>query len=72
MARGGILAGSDPDGPDPDKGKPFRHTRQKCRLMMRDMGDGQCRKALTLLMDKRPDEVLDALIEVSGDLARPE
>lgn len=64
MAARGILGGLQPD---PDKGKPHRHTRQKIRLMLDGMTQAQLLSALTFLMDTRPEETLDALIEVCGE-----
>ena len=60
----GVLGGVEPD---PDRGKPYRNTRRKCRLMMEGMSGDKYAAALSLLIDKRPEDVLDALIEVSGE-----
>lgn len=60
-AKRGILGGAEPD---PDAGKPYRHTRQKCRLMMNGMTGDQFRDALLRLLDIRPEDVLSALIYV--------
>jgi hypothetical protein len=56
---GGVL-------PDPDKGKPHRHTRAKARLMLQDLDRSQAFAALELLIDKRPEEVLDAILDAVG------
>lgn len=69
MARGGVIGGAQPD---PDKGKPHRHTRQKARLMMDTFGEGEAawlklRLAMNHLLDTRPEDVLDALIKASGE-----
>lgn len=63
----GVLGGLEPD---PDKGKPFRHTRSKARLMLEGLDPARAREALRLLIDKHPGDVLDALIEVSPELER--
>jgi hypothetical protein len=60
----GILGGAQPD---PDAGKPFRHTRAKARLMMGTLTTTQQRVALELLIEKRPEDSLDAMISASGD-----
>ena len=63
-AKRGVLGGIEPD---PEAGKPYRHTRQKARLMLADLNEEQVRQALILLLDKRPEDVLDALIKASGE-----
>jgi hypothetical protein len=63
----GVLGGIEPD---PDKGKPYRHTRRKCLLMMEGMNGDKHGAALKLLIEKRPEDVLDALIAVSDELKR--
>lgn len=55
---------------DPDKGKPYRHTRAKIRLMLDDplAGlPGVCETILLKIAEKRPEDVLDALLDVLGD-----
>jgi hypothetical protein len=66
-ARRGVLGGLEPD---PDKGKPHRHTRQKARLMMGGMDDEQLAAVLQIIIDKRPEEALDAILEVAGELEK--
>jgi hypothetical protein len=61
----GVLGGLEPD---PNKGKPYRHTRRKCLLMMEGMSGDKYGAALKLLIEKRPEDVLDALIAVSPEL----
>lgn len=60
----GVLGGVQPD---PDFGKPNRHTRQKCRLMLADLSPAQTHIVLRQLINKRPEDVLDAILEVVGD-----
>lgn len=52
---------------DSEKGVPFRHARDKARLLADDAFEqgraGELYRALNLLIDKRPVEVLDALID---------
>lgn len=62
MAARGVLGGLQPD---PDKGRPHRHTRQKIRLMMQGLSQEQLVTAIKILMDSRPEETLDALITAS-------
>lgn len=64
MARKGILGGAQPD---PDHGKPFRHTRAKARLMKGTLTSVQLTTALELLIDKHPEDALDAMISASGE-----
>jgi hypothetical protein len=57
--------------PDPDKGKPYRHTQQKIRLMLDIGGDDapvyeHLLEVILKVAEKRPDDVLDALVEVLG------
>lgn len=54
---------------DPDKGKPHRHTRAKIRLMLADVHDDHLALANIILKaaEKRPDDVLDAVLAVLGD-----
>lgn len=49
---------------DPEKGQPHRHTRAKISLLMQDIEGGHLAlKTLVLkIAEKRPEEVLDALI----------
>jgi hypothetical protein len=61
MARGGILGGAIPD---PDFGKPHRHTRAKVMLLMQDVDDEQRERVILMLLDKHPESVLDAVIKV--------
>jgi hypothetical protein len=63
MAKG-VLGGLQPD---PDKGKSFRHTRAKARLMMGGLTHTQLTVALQLLIEARPEESLDAMISASGE-----
>jgi hypothetical protein len=53
--------------PDPDKGKPYRHTRQRIRLLIPDLTYNQREAVLWELMEKHPDEVLDAVLKVRGE-----
>ena len=58
--------------PDPDKGKPYRHTQAKIRLMLGLSGGAYpaCEDLLTIIIrvaEKRPDDVLDAVIDVLGE-----
>ncbi|HEY1705532.1 MAG TPA: hypothetical protein VGG75_38085 [Trebonia sp.] len=58
--------------PDPDKGIPYRHVRQKIRLLLSGRlaldADGEVLLAVLLkVAEKRPDDVLDAVISVLGD-----
>lgn len=64
MARKGILGGAVPD---PDKGKPFRHTRAKARLMKGTLTGIQLAVALELLIEQHPEDALDAMIAASGE-----
>jgi hypothetical protein len=63
MAKG-VLGGLQPD---PDMGKPFRHTRAKARLMMGGLTSTQLTVALELLIEKRPEDALDAMLAASGE-----
>ena len=58
MARGGVIGGAQPD---PAKGTPHRHTRQKAQLLMDSWGEGELawlrlRLAMNYLLDKRPED----------------
>jgi hypothetical protein len=64
MATRGVLGGAQPD---PDKGKPFRHTRAKARLMKSNLTCSQLRVTLELLIEKHPEDALDAMISASGE-----
>lgn len=64
MAKG-VLGGVVPD---PDKGKAFRHTRAKARLMLGGLTSTQQTVALELLIEKRPEDALDALLGASGEI----
>jgi hypothetical protein len=66
MAARGVLGGIEPD---PDKGRPNRHTRAKAKLMIDSLNDkpGALALALLLLAEKRPEDTLDALIAASGE-----
>jgi hypothetical protein len=64
MAPRGVLGGAQPD---PDKGKPFRHTRAKARLMKGTLTSTQLTVALELLIEKHPEDALDAMISASGE-----
>lgn len=58
---------------DPDKGKPFRHARARARLMLAEATTAQRAAALDALIERRPNDVLDALIEaVEPEEARRE
>lgn len=63
MAKG-VLGGLQPD---PDIGKPFRHTRAKARLVKGTLTHTQLMVALELLIEKRPDDALDAMISATGE-----
>ena len=63
MTSRGVLGGVEPD---PGKGKPHRHTRAKCLLMLTGMTLDQATTALIVLIDKRPEDALDALIIAAG------
>jgi hypothetical protein len=63
MAKG-VLGGLQPD---PDMGKPFRHTRAKARLVMGTLTTTQQTVALELLIEKRPEDALDAMISATGE-----
>lgn len=54
---------------DPDKGKPYRHTRAKIRLLLADIaGDAAALEKLVMrLAEKRPDDVLDAMVWLCRD-----
>lgn len=67
-ARRGVLGGLEPD---PDKGKPHKNVRRKCRLLMEGMSGDKYAAALRLLIDVRPEETLDALIAASEELVVP-
>jgi hypothetical protein len=64
MSARGVLGGLQPD---PDKGKPHRHTRAKIRLMIEDMTPVQAIQVISKIMDIRPEETLDAIIAVCGE-----
>lgn len=64
MPARGILGGAVPD---PDKGKPHRHVRARARLMLQGMTPEQHLAAINWLLDKRPEDTLDALIAASED-----
>lgn len=64
MAAKGVLGGLQPD---PDKGKPYRRTREKARLMISSLNEEQLHGALLYLMDTRPEDLLDALLHVNGE-----
>lgn len=52
---------------DPDKGKPYRHTRQKIRLLLTEPELPVYEKLLEIilhLMETRPEEVLDSVTAV--------
>jgi hypothetical protein len=55
--------------PDPEKGTPYRHTRQKITLMLEPILDDP--RALLAVIgkvaEKRPEDVLDAVLFVTGD-----
>lgn len=54
---------------DPEKGQPHRHTRAKIRLMLRDISDDPLAltAVITEIARKRPEDVLDAVLKVTGD-----
>ena len=52
---------------DPEAGAPFRHARQKARLLLDDATPDQMRETLAVLISSRPNDVLDALCAVLGD-----
>lgn len=63
MARG--YAGPE----DPDKGKPYRHTRAKIDLMLTEPDlptYGQLLEIITWLADQRPVDVLNAIVGIMG------
>ena len=64
MAPKGVLGGIVPD---PDKGKSFRQSRAKARLMKGTLTSTQLQVALELLIEKRPEDALDAMISASGE-----
>ena len=64
MAARGVLGGI---APDPDKGKSFRHTRAKARLMKGTLTGIQLQVALELLIEQHPESALDAMISASGE-----
>jgi hypothetical protein len=64
MAPRGVLGGVRPD---PDKGKSFRQVRAKARLMKGTLTGTQLQVALELLIEKRPEDALDAMISASGE-----
>lgn len=50
---------------DPEKGTPNRHTRAKAALMLQGVEDPAALKQVILkLTDKRPEDVLDAVLAV--------
>lgn len=55
--------------PDPDKGKPYRHTQAKIRLMLKDIEDDPLAlvQVILRLAEKRPEDVLDAVTDVLGE-----
>jgi len=57
--------------PDPGKGTPYRHVRQKIRLLTDGLllnTDGErLLSALMAVAEKRPEDVLDAVLAVLGD-----
>lgn len=55
------------DANDPTVGKPFRHTRDRARLLLADLTPPQLAIALTILINKRPEDALDAIIEATGE-----
>lgn len=65
MAKG-VLGGLEPD---PDKGRPHRHTRAKIQLLILDARHDPV--TLTRVIDKvaetYPGAVLDAVLEAIGD-----
>lgn len=50
-----------------EAGKPFRHTRAKARLMLTDLTETQLKAALAALIEKRPEDALDAILEATGE-----
>jgi hypoxanthine-guanine phosphoribosyltransferase len=54
---------------DPEKGQPNRHTRAKIRLMMQDILDDPLalRAVIDKIAEKRPEDVLDAVLWVTED-----
>jgi hypothetical protein len=55
--------------PDPDKGKPYRHTQQKIRLLLEGEDLPVYEDLLKIILkiaEKRPEDVLDALVDVLG------
>jgi hypothetical protein len=55
--------------PDPDKGKPNRHTRAKINLMLTDIREDHLalEQVILKIAEKRPEDVLDAVLYVLGD-----
>jgi hypothetical protein len=55
--------------PDPDKGKPYRHQRQKIALLLSlpEPTAQQLLQIVMLIAEKRPGDVLDAALMVLGD-----
>lgn len=64
MAARGVLGGLVPD---PDKGKSFRQCRAKARLMKGTLTSTQLQVALELMIEKHPQDSLDAMISASGE-----
>lgn len=55
--------------PDPEKGQPHRHTRAKIELLMKPIMNDPLALAAVIgrIAQKRPDDVLDAVIYVVND-----
>jgi hypothetical protein len=64
VAPKGVLGGIQPD---PDKGKAFRQCRARARLMKGTLTSTQLHVALELMIEKRPEDALDAMIAASGE-----
>jgi hypothetical protein len=54
---------------DPLKGVPYRHTRAKITLLLQDIADDHLALTAVLMRvaEKRPEDVLDAVIWVTED-----
>jgi hypothetical protein len=55
---------------DPKKGVPYRHTRAKIELLLLGATAHDLFTVIGKVADKRPDDVLDAVIAVMDDEAR--